>query len=427
MSDPAVAAFDSVVSGPFAEFLTHSKKIGGDVDAQAQLVKLAFSAERDFLTKASSCKEPSSAELQGLLKPISDKIAAVQKFREDHRSSTLFNHLSTISESVPALGWVAVSPTPGPFVKEMSDAGQFFSNRVLKDFKEKDAVHAQWVKAWIATLSSIQAFIKQHHTTGVQWNKKGASASSTRSGPPAPPGPPPPPVLEPATGENSDAGRGALFSELSKGENVTKGLRKVTDDMKTHKNPGLRAGDTVSAKLSSGTGLPRSGAGATSAAAKPPKFVLEGKKWMVEYQTGKKDLVIKDADMKQTVYMYRCVDCVLTVKGKINAITLDGCKKTAVVFDEAISSVEFVNCQSVQAQILVKVPTISIDKTDGCMVYLSKDSLASQVVTAKSSEMNILVPDPKNPGDFKEFPIPEQFRTHWDGKKFVTETTESVG
>ena len=44
-------------------------------------------------------------------------------------------------------------------------------------------------------------------------------------------------------------------------------------------------------------------------------------------------------------------------------------------------------------QVMVKVPTISIDKTDGCMVYLSKDSLSTQLVTAKSSEMNILVPD----------------------------------
>jgi len=29
------------------------------------------------------------------------------------------------------------SPTPGPFVKDMLEAGQFFSNRVLKDFKDK--------------------------------------------------------------------------------------------------------------------------------------------------------------------------------------------------------------------------------------------------------------------------------------------------
>ncbi len=37
--------------------------------------------------------------------------------------------------------------------------------------------------------------------------------------------------------------------------------------------------------------------------------------------------------------------------------------------------------------------TISIDKTDGFMIYLSKDSLQAVVVSAKSSEMNVLVPD----------------------------------
>lgn len=45
------------------------------------------------------------------------------------------------------------------------------------------------------------------------------------------------------------------------------------------------------------------------------------------------------------------------------------------------------------SQVLGKVPTISINKTEGCHVYLSKDSLDCEIVSAKSSEMNILVPD----------------------------------
>lgn len=47
---------------------------------------------------------------------------------------------------------------------------------------------------------------------------------------------------------------------------------------------------------------------------------------------------------------------------------------------------------------LGKVPTISIDKTDGCMVYLSNQSLDAEIVTAKSSEMNVLIP--AGDGDF---------------------------
>ena len=111
--------------------------------------------------------------------------------------------------------------------------------------------------------------------------------------------------------------------------------------------------------------------------------------------------------------------------------SVDSCKKTAVVFDHAVSMLEFINCQSVQGQVRPswmissvfywnvllppyfqrlfvfhvnyvfcnfiqvtgKVPTISIDKTDGCQIYLSKESMDCEIVTAKSSEMNIVVPD----------------------------------
>jgi len=103
---------------------------------------------------------------------------------------------------------------------------------------------------------------------------------------------------------------------------------------------------------------------------------------------------------------------------------MNGCKKMALVFDEVISSVDFVNCQSVQAQVFGRVPTISIDKTDGCLIYLNRDSLDVRIIAAKSSEMNILVPDEEVEGDFKEFAIPEQFRTQWDGTRLQTETSD---
>lgn len=43
-------------------------------------------------------------------------------------------------------------------------------------------------------------------------------------------------------------------------------------------------------------------------------------------------------------------------------------------------------------QVMGKVPTISINKTEGCHVYLSEDALDCEIMSAKSSEMNILVP-----------------------------------
>ncbi len=41
----------------------------------------------------------------------------IQAYREKKRCSPVFNHLSMISESVPALGWVGVTPAPAPYVR----------------------------------------------------------------------------------------------------------------------------------------------------------------------------------------------------------------------------------------------------------------------------------------------------------------------
>lgn len=43
-------------------------------------------------------------------------------------------------------------------------------------------------------------------------------------------------------------------------------------------------------------------------------------------------------------------------------------------------------------KVIGQCPTVSIDKTDGCQVYLSKDSIEAEIITAKSSEMNISIP-----------------------------------
>lgn len=45
-------------------------------------------------------------------------------------------------------------------------------------------------------------------------------------------------------------------------------------------------------------------------------------------------------------------------------------------------------------------PTISVDNTSGCQLYLSKESLEASITTAKSSEINVLVPASEDGGDW---------------------------
>lgn len=55
--------------------------------------------------------------------------------------------------------------------------------------------------------------------------------------------------------------------------------------------------------------------------------------------------------MNNVVYVYKCEGSTLTVKGKVNNVVLDSCKKCSLLFDSVVASVEFVNCQSVQMQV----------------------------------------------------------------------------
>ena len=52
----------------------------------------------------------------------------------------------------------------------------------------------------------------------------------------------------------------------------------------------------------------------------------------------------------------------------MNAITLDSCSRTGLVFQDIVSSCEVVNCSSVEVQSTGVMPTIAIDKTDGIVV-----------------------------------------------------------
>ena len=50
--------------------------------------------------------------------------------------------------------------------------------------------------------------------------------------------------------------------------------------------------------------------------------------WLVlqEHQKGNRNIVISDTEMKQTVYIFKCENSTVQVKGKVNAITMGQCQ-----------------------------------------------------------------------------------------------------
>jgi adenylyl cyclase-associated protein len=103
-------------------------------------------------------------------------------------------------------------------------------------------------------------------------------------------------------------------------------------------------------------------------------------------------------------------------------LNLDGCKRVGLLVQDIVSTLDTVNSQRIQIQITGKCPTAVVDKTDGYQLYLSKESQEIQFLSAKSSEMNILVLN--EPGEYTEFPVSEQFKTVYKDGKLITEAVE---
>ena len=85
-----------------------------------QLFKGAIDAQKNFIAVSSKHSKPADSDLAKVLEPQSNAINAITSFRDSSRRSDYFNHLSAVSEAIPALSWVVVSPTPGPHVKVKS-------------------------------------------------------------------------------------------------------------------------------------------------------------------------------------------------------------------------------------------------------------------------------------------------------------------
>ena len=375
-SSGSLSEYESLLTGPVSTFQSISSQVGGEVSTQAGLVVATFEAQREFLKTVAASKKPNPEDIEKLLKPTADLIGEIQQYRESNRRSAMFNHLSALSESIPALGWVRVVPTPAPFVKEMKDAGMFYTNRVLKDWRGKDNKHVDWVKSWVETLKELEKFVKKHHTTGLVWNPRGGEASlSIHKRISSMPASLPPPIPAPAPASKQKQPKTKTARELG----------KVGDNQ-----PSLRQ---------------------------------DGKKWIVEYFKGDSNIKIDDVKMNQSVYIYKCEQSAIKITGKCNNVIMDTCRKSGVIFDNLVSSCEVMNSSSIQVQVNGSVPTIMVDKVDGCQIFLSKNSLKSEIVSAKSTEMNVCVPRGE---DYTEMPIPEQFKTVFRGKKMITFPTESL-
>jgi len=150
-------------------------------------------------------------------------------------------------------------------------------------------------------------------------------------------------------------------------------------------------------------------------------------KWFVENQQGQQELTLTATAIQQSVVIYKCNNSTLVVKGKVNGITVDNCSNFNLIFESAISTVDIINSKRIQVQVEKTTPTLTINKTNNIKVFLSKESLDSEIVSSLSNEINIYVPTAEG-DDTVELPIPDTLTTKIvNGKLETTVGSKAVG
>ncbi|XP_010548053.1 PREDICTED: cyclase-associated protein 1 [Tarenaya hassleriana] len=434
-SDPSILAFEDLISERVVRILSAAEKIGGQVLDGSKIVAEAFSAQKELLVRIKQTQKPDLAGLAEFLKPLNEVIMKANAMTEGKRSDS-FNHLKAACDSLTALAWIAFTgkdcgmSMPIAHVEESWQMAEFYNNKVLVEYRTKDANHVEWAKALKELyLPGLRDYVKSHYPLGPVWSATGKPAAApAKAPPPGPPAPPPAPSAslfssessKPSSSSNEKQGMSAVFQQISSG-GVTSGLRKVTDDMKT-KNRADRSGVVGVAEKESRTRSP------AFSKTGPPKLELQmGRKWAVENQIGKKDLVIDECDARQSVYVFGCKDSVLQIQGKVNNITIDKCTKMGIVFTDVVAAFEIVNCNNVEVQCQGSAPTISVDNTTGCQLYLGKDALGAAITTAKSSEINVMVPGAVPDGDWVEHALPQQYNHVFKEGRFETTPVSHSG
>lgn len=327
--------------------------------------------------------------------------------------------------------------------------------------------HVKYVQAYYKIFKSLAEYTRQHYKTGLTWNNKDgidamealnqiqsgtatpkASQAGQSSGGPPPPPPPPLPVFDdngvpqapppPPAGAAKGGDMNAVFDALNQGSAVTAGLRKVDKSEMTHKNPSLRAGSAVPQRSGSQTSLGSNRSKSPMPAKKPDslkskksgKKELDGNKWIIEnFENTGTEIIEIPAELNHSILVSKCSKCVIQVKGKANAISIDNCTGLSMLIESLVSSIDVIKCPKFALQVDGVLPTIMLDQVDGAQIYLQEASMKSppEVFTSKCSSINIVTPPKSDDDDSKETALPEQLRSYFRNGQLVTEVVEHAG
>lgn len=142
------------------------------------LVVSAWESIRMIVLLASRSKAPSE-DLGTALQPhLKETQESIQKLRGLRLDRDLDRHHKAILEMLSCLSWVMTKPPqqlPHVLVKESLSSVEFWTNRIRKDFKNKDEKQIAFCDATKKVILELVSYIQEFHKTGLTFSPRGVS------------------------------------------------------------------------------------------------------------------------------------------------------------------------------------------------------------------------------------------------------------
>ncbi|VWU50018.1 cyclase-associated protein, putative [Hepatocystis sp. ex Piliocolobus tephrosceles] len=139
------------------------------------------------------------------------------------------------------------------------------------------------------------------------------------------------------------------------------------------------------------------------------QLVFKDNQWNVSNYKNQKDVKLDKVNINDAINIFECDNSTFVISStKFKSLQIQKCTKCNIVLNNLISSIDIIDSKKMKIQILGVCSAISIDKSIGVSIYLSKHNEETEFTTALSSEMNVHIE--KKDKDWEEIVIPEQYQ-----------------
>jgi adenylyl cyclase-associated protein len=176
----AVKAYDVFLKNAVAPFASICDALSGLGDNMGRLITQAHEGVRDIIVLATRAKPPEDNDFTLALAPYVTKTQVAVKTIRDIRVVKEFDaHHKAITEMLACLSWILQKPPRGPlpaaYVKETLGSAEFWSNRIRKEYKNKDDRHIAFCDGIKNCILQLSEYIGIYHKAGLSWNTRGIS------------------------------------------------------------------------------------------------------------------------------------------------------------------------------------------------------------------------------------------------------------